>query len=1288
MEFIKWFDQLQTDTVYLIFMENLSDYPLVVQGLFSNYVSDSSISMTFQSKDTENYRIQGKINGITLFQSSYQDVAVGLEFSQRQDQWFGCFHLNIENRCPVPSYEDWNYQNLMYSVQTYEGDARPLCKISGDWVLSNGKRVPIFFSFFENGDSISFWMDHGDGVTQVAPRQEEQVGIEIPDMLNIMEVDLTWYILPQSLKDSLADVLFIMDFSAVYSLTSKSKQSFSFTLQLVDKKGNAVVWEPISGFSVTLSSLRFTLFCPMLFFNNTQKHLSMVLSGDITLQGIHFPVSLSYASQGDTFGLVIHGTEGNIDLISIFQNWLGDFPCDHLPFGIDNIILDSFTLFYAMETNKLNAFNVIFSLDTKWEFLGLAVEKISVGIRKEESYSFQINGDFSIASIPFSVMASWNDSGFSILADMSDGSALSLSQMWESVMDLPGLALPEIDLTQVRIEVDQVTDLHTTGKKELDFSISGLIKPGNQEGLVYYREAAFAARKQGRGYVFGLEIQEDFVFSRLPFVGGLIPELDAVSFEKILFLYSNQALQDDSLTDLIDHLTVSEGFSVMLDIKLGKETLRFQGTVGSKKQGTLSARGETGLLNDAEDNQQWTGSIKVGKSIGAFYLDKISVSYRVHSITLGLFASFATGGLKLELDGLSISYDLDKHSVSTRLDGLMVREETSSFSMLGEFMNSDSSTQKYQGNIMVRIGDYGINVLGSYQPKPFPSGFLFGMVQGTFGGPPCFVVDGLAVGVGYGRNIVVPGIEALEDFPLLSVLSGKRSSGSIMEQSDRLFPAVAGTNWVAAGVRGNSFQMADISVLVLLILGSKLQFDLLGNIDVGVPSQSRKKAAQVDLLVKVTIDPDSGLIPIEGVLSRTSYVLSKDCRLSGGFAFYLWYQGEHAGDFVLTVGGYRSGYQKPQHYPDVERLKLTWKLSNNLSAQGSLYCALTPSCIMMGGKLSLVYDWKSVHAWFDAYVDILIGWKPYSYAFAVGVTIGVSVRLLRKHVQLELGCDLFIWGPEFSGKAHVKLWIISFTIHFGAGAQKVETISPEEFRSSFLDQPGQKRVVQTRDENKTADFGGNTILFTDGVICSGGSSQEDVPKVNAENLCVVVKSRIALAGIYWRGNLYAGKTSDRIYLRPCKREAGIFQKVNFTRGDGQAVEEEAELEVITEKYPTALWGRENVAQETIQVYTGLKIRLRRRTDYRQIHCRSEWRSTGLPDVTVSAIPILQEETFDKTSQEYLSHIGDEEVADSRKTLFGDLLARYEGIVFQSVMQADSVFRDMPQIGSIGGDFSG
>ena len=78
--------------------------------------------------------------------------------------------------------------------------------------------------------------------------------------------------------------------------------------------------------------------------------------------------------------------------------------------------------------------------------------------------------------------------------------------------------------------------------------------------------------------------------------------------------------------------------------------------------------------------------------------------------------------------------------------------------------------------------------------------------------------------------------------------------------------------------------------------------------------------------------------------------LTEDCRLTGGFAFFFWFD---EGQFVLTLGGYHPSFVRPPEFPVVPRLGFHWAVSDAVVVKGEAYFALTSSCVMAGGRLEV-----------------------------------------------------------------------------------------------------------------------------------------------------------------------------------------------------------------------------------------------------------------------------------------------------------------------------------------------
>ena len=208
--------------------------------------------------------------------------------------------------------------------------------------------------------------------------------------------------------------------------------------------------------------------------------------------------------------------------------------------------------------------------------------------------------------------------------------------------------------------------------------------------------------------------------------------------------------------------------------------------------------------------------------------------------------------------------------------------------------------------------------------------------------------------------------------------------------------------------------------------------------------------ACAELAIRAVIRPADGVFSLEGRLTSESYIFSKSCRLTGGFAFFVWFSGEHTGDFVVTLGGYHPEFVRPPHYPIVPRLGVNWQVTDQLAITAEMYFALTASCLMAGGKLSAVYQSKIIKAWFIVYADFLISWKPFYYKVRMGISIGVEADLGLFSIKFHLSVQVQIWGPEFAGRIDVDLTIVSFSVLFGPPETLPVPLKADEFKKTFL----------------------------------------------------------------------------------------------------------------------------------------------------------------------------------------------------------------------------------------------
>jgi len=323
--------------------------------------------------------------------------------------------------------------------------------------------------------------------------------------------------------------------------------------------------------------------------------------------------------------------------------------------------------------------------------------------------------------------------------------------------------------------------------------------------------------------------------------------------------------------------------------------------------------------------------------------------------------------------------------------------------------------------------------------------------------------------------------------------------------------------------------------LLSVSFGTETVISIIGLSRITVPAKAPAEVTPVayaELAFLVSFRPQSGVLMAEARLTPNSYLFTKDCKLTGGFAFYAWFKdleikgkepGDKirvaAGDFVVSLGGYHPRFQPPTHYPAVPRLALAWKVSENLQIAGEVYFALTPTCIMLGGRLSALYQQNGIRAWFVAYADFLIAWQPLHYDAEIGVRIGVAyvgtLCGISVNFGIELSANVHLWGPPLAGKAEIQCTFISFTIYFGSEEKTSDKrLDWDGFAKSFLP-PGNNSL---------------TVSAVAGLVKEEARGQNGICLiVNPYELKLLVKSAVPAQSIHFSSSV---TVEERAGIRP------------------------------------------------------------------------------------------------------------------------------------------------------------
>ena len=622
------------------------------------------------------------------------------------------------------------------------------------------------------------------------------------------------------------------------------------------------------------------------------------------------------------------------------------------------------------------------------------------------------------------------------------------------------------------------------------------------------KDALFACRKTDKEakYLFGLDIEgglnlSDLNLPNLPLIGQAFPAGQTLKLTLQVLAAGKSTFTADEINGL--NRLYGKGISLpQQDVKglklaallrVGQETKPVSLPIALGSQGEELVEDKTAIAaaatNEQRDNvpsangTQW---IKIQKTFGPIHVERVGIGYQSGNIALLLDSALTVAGLTLSLDGLGAEFALKdlaakEFKPTFHLNGLGIDYRNGPIEIGGSFLEQKQiAYTSYAGLAVIRTAKLTLSAIGSYSQlnDRDPSLFIYAVANYPLGGPAFFYVTGFAAGFGYNRALTLPPIEAVASFPLVAEAVKDGGPASLpssqkeqqktltdkLQQLEQYLPPSVGDIFVAAGIKFTSFKQIDSFALLVVKFGRRFEIDLLGLSTLTAPPPEAGKSvtpvAEAQLALKASFVPDEGFLGVRAQLTSNSYILSKDCHLSGGFAFYTWFEPHRqAGDFVLTLGGYHPKFIVPDHYPQVPRLALNWQVSAELHVKADAYFALTSSCIMAGAHLEATWHSAALRAWFNAGADFILAWKPYHYDLAIYVGMGVSYTFEfagTRTVTADLGADLHLWGPEFSGTATIHWSIISFTVNFGQGApQELEPIDWNTFKASFLPGAGQ-----------------------------------------------------------------------------------------------------------------------------------------------------------------------------------------------------------------------------------------
>ena len=482
-----------------------------------------------------------------------------------------------------------------------------------------------------------------------------------------------------------------------------------------------------------------------------------------------------------------------------------------------------------------------------------------------------------------------------------------------------------------------------------------------------------------------------------------------------------------------------------------------------------------GPLRVLVGGQQGLFWIPIHAGFGPIFISEIGFGLTNTSASLAIDGGVSIAGLSATVDGLEVTAPFahlsDPSKWAIDLKGLAIGYSGPEIAIAGGLLKFDGPPIEYDGMLLVEIGDIGAVVIGSYAvvgsgADQYTSLAIFGGVFVPIGIPPIIELSGFALGLGYNRRLIVPeDLNQIPNFMLVEALDRPEALANNPMQALYAFrdqvPPARGALWFAAGVRGTSFELVNVTAVLYVALDNGVDVGLLGVARMALPTDDAA-IVSIELALKVRFSTAEGLFSVQAQLTDNSWLISHDCQLTGGFAYFMWFS---KSQFLLTMGGYHPSFKPLPEYPVVPRLGYRWDFLGVVQIKGESYFALTNTAVMTGTRLEATYGPDWIQVWFTAYTDILVSWDPFHYEIEIGISVGARIRIrvcvfgacATIELSVSVGASLQLEGPPFHGIVTADLGVTSISVPFGDDAR---ALPPAKSWGEFVAQ-----YIQSGDAN-------------------------------------------------------------------------------------------------------------------------------------------------------------------------------------------------------------------------------
>ncbi|MGH3522606.1 MAG: DUF6603 domain-containing protein, partial [Mycobacterium sp.] len=604
-------------------------------------------------------------------------------------------------------------------------------------------------------------------------------------------------------------------------------------------------------------------------------------------------------------------------------------------------------------------------------------------------YAARYTGQLTISSLVFDVVFNLDETSTNVVISATWAAPTGTFLGFADLADALGLPPPQLpDGLDLRLSAAELTYNVTKGQFVIAARSASYGNAVFVAAPVTPSSGAPGATTPATEYFATLAVGHDIDLSGLPLLGADRTFTDMCAVQNLQVVLSSATL-DATAASAVNALVpgsyptfpaagTTAPIALSATLRFGTETIPISlgaaAAAADPSAATIvgASKGGAAVVVVPPDQSDGTVWFTVQKPFGPVTFERIGVRYDDGTLWFLLDATLAVGGLSLSLLGASIGSPITTFEPRFDLRGLGVAYANPPLAIGGGFARVEptgGADFEYDGAVVVSLPQGGLIAYGSYaQASGEPSLFILARARGNLGGPPTFFVTGLVLGFGYNSSVRIPAPDAVVTFPLVggltnpALLGGPAATpmqalGALTGGPDPWISHALGQTWLAAGVSFTTYELLESTALLLVEAGNELTVALMGISTARFPrSSSQRPYAQLQLQLLAVLRPAEGVFGVTATLTRNSFLIDPACVLTGGFAFFAWFDPSPvAGDFVVVIGGYHPNFVPPPHYPIVPRVGFSWSLDSTVSIAGTAYFALTPSAIMAGGALTVLY---------------------------------------------------------------------------------------------------------------------------------------------------------------------------------------------------------------------------------------------------------------------------------------------------------------------------------------------